>query len=317
MLGGRRGLSVFLVTLFLISSTPIIGAQDTDSSYVRAESLVVVVHDNVSHDSTAYTQGLEFHQGRLFESTGLYGNSTLREVNLSTGSVIRSVDLNASEFGEGMTFVDDEIIQLTWKEGIAYRYQMETFDIVANYTYEGEGWGLAYDGDQLIMSNRTDVLTLRNATTFEIEGTLNVTLNGEPLDKINEMEIWGGMLLANIYQTEEIVGIDLNSGVVILRIDASGLRPQGAGVMNGIAFDSSTQSLWITGKEWPMMYNVTFIEPEVPSEPEHEVDQPSSTDDNFVYSNVILAIMLAAVVILLAMNLKDGGRNPPDEGASK
>jgi len=315
MLGGRRGLSVFLATLFLVASIPIIGAQDTDSSYVRAESLVVVVHDNVSHDSTAYTQGLEFHQGRLFESTGLYGNSTLREVNLSTGSVIRSVDLNASEFGEGMTFVDDEIIQLTWQEGIAYRYQMETFNIVANYTYEGEGWGLAYDGDQLIMSNRTDVLTLRNATTFEIEGTLNVTLNGEPLDKINEMEIWGGMLLANIYQTEEIVGIDLNSGVVILRIDASGLRPQGAGVMNGIAFDSSTQSLWITGKEWPMMYNVTFIELEAPSEPEPEVDPPSSTDDKFVYSNVILAIMLAAVVILLAMNLKDGGRNPPDEGA--
>jgi len=315
MLGGRRGLSVFLATLFLVASIPIIGAQDTDSSYVRAESLVVVVHDNVSHDSTAYTQGLEFHQGRLFESTGLYGNSTLREVNLSTGSVIRSVDLNAGEFGEGMTFVDDEIIQLTWQEGIAYRYQMETFDIVANYTYEGEGWGLAYDGDQLIMSNRTDVLTLRNATTFEIEGTLNVTLNGEPLDKINEMEIWGGMLLANIYQTEEIVGIDLNSGVVILRIDASGLRPQGAGVMNGIAFDSSTQSLWITGKEWPMMYNVTFIELEAPSEPEPEVDPPSSTDDKFVYSNVILAIMLAAVVILLAMNLKDGGRNPPDEGA--
>ena len=315
MLGGRRGLSVFLATLFLLSSIPIIGAQDTDSSYVRAESLVVVVHDNVSHDSTAYTQGLEFHQGRLFESTGLYGNSTLREVNLSTGSVIRSVDLNASEFGEGMTFVDDEIIQLTWKEGIAYRYQMETFDIVANYTYEGEGWGLAYDGDQLIMSNRTDVLTLRNATTFEIEGTLNVTLNGEPLDKINEMEIWGGMLLANIYQTEEIVGIDLNSGVAILRIDASGLRPQGAGVMNGIAFDSSTQSLWITGKEWPMMYNVTFIEPKTPTEQEPEVDPPSSNDDKFVYSNAILAIMLVAVVILLSMNLKDGGRNPPDEGA--
>ena len=214
-----------------------------------------------------------------------------------------------------MTFVDDEIIQLTWKEGIAYRYQMETFDIVANYSYEGEGWGLAYDGDQLIMSNRTDVLTLRNATTFEIEGTLNVTLNGEPLDKINEMEIWGGMLLANIYQTEEIVGIDLNSGVAILRIDASGLRPQGAGVMNGIAFDSSTQSLWITGKEWPMMYNVTFIEPETPTEQEPEVDQPSSNDDKFVYSNAILAIMLVAVVILLSMNLKDGGRNPPDEGA--
>jgi|TARA_B100001750_G_scaffold202953_1_gene178494 glutamine cyclotransferase len=317
MLRGRRGLSVFFTALFLLSSIPIIGAQDTEESYVRAESLVVVVHDNVSHDSAAYTQGLEFHQGRLFESTGLYGNSTLREVNLSSGSVIRSVDLNASEFGEGMTFVGDEIIQLTWQEGIAYRYEMETFDIVANYAYEGEGWGLVYDGHQLVMSNRTDVLTLRNASTFEIEGTLNVTLNGEPLTKINEMEIWEGILLANIYQTEEIVGIDLNSGVAILHIDASGLRPQGAGVMNGIAFDSATQSLWITGKEWPMMYNITFIEPEAPSEPEPEVESPASTEDKLVYSNVVLAIMVAAVVILLAMNLKDGGPNPPDEGATE
>jgi len=311
-------MSAIVAALFLLSATPIIGAQDSDSSFVRAESLVVVVHDNVSHDSSAYTQGLEFYQGRLFESTGLYGNSTLREVNLSSGSVIRSIDLNTSEFGEGMTFVDDEIIQLTWQEGIAYRYEVETFDIVENYTYEGEGWGLAYDGHQLIMSNRTDVLTLRNASTFEIEGTLNVTLNGEPLSKINEMEIWNGMLLANVYQTEEIVGIDLNSGVVILHIDASGLRPQGAGVMNGIAFDSATQSLWITGKEWPMMYNVTFLEPAPPQEdPEPDVETPSSTEDNYVYSNILLAIMLAAVVILLAMNLKDGGRNPPDEGATE
>ncbi len=316
MLGARGVLSVFLSTLFLFSSIPMIGAQDDDSSYVRAESLIVVVHGNVSHDSGAYTQGLEFHEGRLFESTGLYGNSTLREVNLSSGSVIRSLDLNASEFGEGMTFVDDEIIQLTWQEGIAYRYQMDTFSIVANYTYEGEGWGLAYDGQQLIMSDRTDVLTLRNATTFEIEGTLNVTLNGDPLSKINEMEMWEGILLANVYQTEEIVGIDLNSGVVILHIDASGLRPQGAGVLNGIAFDSSTQSLWITGKEWPMMYNVTFVEPPLPPEPEPEVESPSS-EENSVYSDALLAILLATVVILMAMNLKDGGRNPPLEGASE
>ena len=316
MLGARGVLSVFLSTLFLFSSIPMIGAQDDDSSYVRAESLIVVVHGNVSHDSGAYTQGLEFHEGRLFESTGLYGNSTLREVNLSSGSVIRSLDLNASEFGEGMTFVDDEIIQLTWQEGIAYRYQMDTFSIVANYTYEGEGWGLAYDGQQLIMSDGTDVLTLRNATTFEIERTLNVTLNGDPLSKINEMEMWEGILLANVYQTEEIVGIDLNSGVVILHIDASGLRPQGAGVLNGIAFDSSTQSLWITGKEWPMMYNVTFVEPPLPPEPEPEVESPSS-EENSVYSDALLAILLATVVILMAMNLKDGGRNPPLEGASE
>jgi glutaminyl-peptide cyclotransferase len=318
MLRGRGRLSVFFIALFLLISAPAIGAQDDDSAYVRAESLVLVIHDNVTHDSAAFTQGLEFHEGRLFESTGLRGESTLREVNLSTGEVIRSIDLKSSEFGEGLTFVDGEIIQLTWEEGIAYRYDMETFDVIANYTYSGEGWGLAYDGQHLIMSNRTDVLTLRNATTFEVEGTLNVTLNGDPLPKINEMEIWNGILLANIYQTEEIVGIDLSTGVAILHIDASGLRPSGAGVMNGIAFDTSTQSLWVTGKHWPMMYNVTFIEPEPPGQdPLPDLSDSSSTsnvDSAYVY--VLLALLVCTVVILMAMNLKDGGSDPHDRGAT-
>ena len=133
MLRAGGAAAVLFAALFLLSTTAIIGVQATDSSYVRAESYIVVEQDNVTHDSGAYTQGLEFYQGRLFESTGKYGNSTLREVNRSTGEVIRSIDLNASEFGEGMTIVDDEIIQLTWKEGVAYRYDLETFEIIANY----------------------------------------------------------------------------------------------------------------------------------------------------------------------------------------
>ena len=139
MLGGRGVLAVFFVTIFLLSSIPIIGAQDDESAYVRAESYLVVEHDNVSHDSGAYTQGLEFYQGRLFESTGKYGDSTLREANLSTGEVIRSLNLSGGEFGEGMTFVGNEIIQLTWKNGTAYRYDVETFEVIASYSYAGEG----------------------------------------------------------------------------------------------------------------------------------------------------------------------------------
>ena len=171
MLGARGALAVLFSTLFLLSSIPIIGAQDDESAYVRAESYVVVEHDNVSHDSTAYTQGLEFYEGRLFESTGKYGKSTLREVNLSTGEVIRSVNISSGEFGEGMTFVGDEIIQLTWREGIAHRYDMDTFEIITNYSYDGEGWGLAYDGTHIIMSDGSDVLQFRNASTFELEST--------------------------------------------------------------------------------------------------------------------------------------------------
>ena len=318
MLGARGAAAVLLTALFLLSSTSIIGAQANDSAYVRAESYVVVEHDNVTHDSDAYTQGLEFYQGRLFESTGKYGNSTLREVNLSTGEIIRSIDLNETEFGEGMTFVGDEIIQLTWKEGVAYRYELETFDVIASYSYEGEGWGLAYDGNHLIMSNGTDVLQFRNASTFELVSTLNVTLNNESLNRINELEMVNGLLMANIYQTEEIVAIDLLSGVVVEHIDASGLKPDGGEVLNGIAFDSTTQSLWITGKYWSRMYNVTFTVPEVVEEPEPEPEMNSTSPPvqsvDPTYSDAILGAMLTIVVILWAMNLKDGGRNPRNGG---
>ena len=169
----------------------------------------------------------------------------LREVNLSTGEVIRSVNLSADEFAEGLTFVGDQIIQLTWKEGIAYRYDVNTFEVVGNHTYSGEGWGLAYDGNRLIMSDGSDVLQFRNASTFELESTLNVTLNNESLGRLNELEMFQGLLLANVYQTEQIVGIDLVSGVVVWDIDASGLKTDGGEVLNGIAHDDSTGSLWI------------------------------------------------------------------------
>ena len=318
MLRGRHLLTLVCCALFLVHFIPVMGAQDNESAFVRAESLVVVVHDNVTHDSEAYTQGLEFYQGRLFESTGLYGNSTLREVNLSTGEVIRSINLSGDEFGEGMTFVGNEIIQLTWKQGIAYRYDVETFEIVENYSYSGEGWGLAFDGQRLIMSDGSDVLQFRNAITFELESTLNVTLNNEPLDRLNELEIFDGLLLANVYQTEQIVGIDLVSGVVVWDIDASGLKTDGGEVLNGIAHDTSTGSLWITGKHWSMMYNISFTEPEQIPEPEaiEELDESTIAEIDVVYSNVILASMMLLLVTLWVMKLKDGGVNPPPKGDS-
>ena len=321
MLGGRGVLAVLFTTIFLLSSTPIIGAQDGESAYVRAESYLVVEHDNVSHDSGAYTQGLEFYQGRLFESTGKYGDSSLREVNLSTGGVIRSLNLSGGEFGEGMTFVGDEIIQLTWKNGTAYRYDVETFEVIASYSYAGEGWGLAYDGHHLIMSDGSDVLQFRNASTFELVSTLNVTLNNQSLNRINELEMVGDLLMANIYQTDEIVAIDRVSGVVVQHIDASGLEPLGGEVLNGIAFDSTTQSLWVTGKYWPKMYNITFIvpEPEIQDQSDSEIIEEEiipSTSVNSIFSEVILFSLLTLTVILWAMNLKDGGPNPPDRGPS-
>ena len=322
MLGGRGVLAVLFTTIFLLSTAPIIGAQEDEPAYVRAESYLVVVHDNVTHDSGAYTQGLEFYQGRLFESTGKYGESTLREVNLSTGEVIRSLNLSGGEFGEGMTFVGDEIVQLTWKNGTAYRYDMDTFEMIANYSYAGEGWGLAYDGQHLIMSDGSDVLQFRNASTFELVSTLNVTLNNQSLNRINELEMVGDLLMANIYQTDEIVAIDLVSGVVVEHIDASNLNSSGGEVLNGIAFDSTTQSLWVTGKYWPKMYNITFTvpEPDIQDPPGSEIIEEeiiTSTTVNSIFSEAILFSLLTLTVILWAMNLKDGGPNPPDRGPSE
>ena len=316
MLRGRHLLAVICCALFLVNFSSVIGAQGDESAFVRAESLVVVVNDNVSHDSQAYTQGLEFYEGRLFESTGVYGESSLREVNLSTGEVIRSVNLSEDEFGEGITFVDDQIFQLTWKQGIAYRYDVETFEVVQTYNYEGQGWGLAYDGNQLIMSDGSDVLQFRNATTFEVESTLDVTLNNESLGQLNELEMYDGLLLANVYQTEQIVGIDLSSGVVVWNINASGLKTEGGEVLNGIAHDASTNSLWITGKYWSKMYNISFDEPERIPEPEL-VEQPEeamATEIDSVFPNVILASMMFLLIALWAMKLKDGGVHPPPEG---
>ncbi len=316
MLRGRHLLAVICCAFFLVNFSSVIGAQGDGSAFVRAESLVVVVNENVSHDSQAYTQGLEFYEGRLFESTGVYGGSSLREVNLSTGEVIRSVNLSEDEFGEGITFVDDQIFQLTWKQGIAYRYDVETFEVVQTYNYEGQGWGLAYDGNQLIMSDGSDVLQFRNATTFEVESTLDVTLNNESLGQLNELEMYDGLLLANVYQTEQIVGIDLSSGVVVWNINASGLKTEGGEVLNGIAHDASTNSLWITGKYWSKMYNISFDEPERIPEPEL-VEQPEeamATEIDSVFSNVILSSMMFLLIALWAMKLKDGGVHPPPEG---
>ena len=235
---------------------------------------------------------------------------------MSTGEIIRSIILAEDEFGEGLTFVDDQIIQLTWKNGVAYRYDVETFELVANYSFSGEGWGLAYDGNQLIMSDGTDVLQFRNATTFELEATINVTLNNESLSKLNELEMFDGLLLANVYQTDEIVGIDLSSGIVVLHIDASGLKTEGGEVLNGIAYDASTQSLWITGKYWSKMYNVSFTLPQVNTDlaPVDVPEQKEVVIIDPLYSNAILTSMMILLVALWAMKLKDGGVNPPPGG---
>lgn len=214
------------------------------------------------HDTGAFTQGLLLHQGSFFESTGLYGQSTLRRVDPLTGSVLQQRDLAADDFGEGLARVGDRLIQLTFRESVAYVYDQLRFSLLDSFSYAGEGWGLCHDGERLVMSNGGSNLFFRDPDTFEILEQVQVTLDGGPIDRLNELECVGRIVYANVWLTDTILRIDPATGIVLTEIDASGLlTPQEAlqaDVLNGIAFDPATEHFFLTGKFWPKVFEVTF-----------------------------------------------------------
>ncbi len=213
------------------------------------------------HDASAYTQGLEMEAGRLYESTGQRGRSSLREVDLETGEVLRKVELDRPWFGEGIAIVGDRIIQLTWQEHTAFVYELATFEQIDSFTYDTEGWGLCYDGTVLFMSDGTDRLHRRDPDSFEPLAELRVTRDGRPLRALNELECVDGKVWANVYQTDEIVEIDPRTGEVTATVDASELAGEGAspGVLNGIAHDDEDDTFLLTGKNWPSIFRVRFV----------------------------------------------------------
>ncbi len=217
------------------------------------------------HDPTAYTQGLEIFDSMLIESTGLNGESERRVIDIASGAVLRSVSLSDDQFGEGLTVVGDELIQLTWRNGVYFRADATTLEQTGSGTYEGEGWGLCFDGAELIMSNGSDRLAFRDPVTFEVVREVAVTRSdGTPVERLNELECVGDQVVANIYTSDEIVVIDPISGAVDASIDASSLRPDGAPrddadyALNGIAYDAASRTFFITGKLWPVIYEVSL-----------------------------------------------------------
>lgn len=215
------------------------------------------------HDLMAFTQGLILYDGSLYESTGLYGSSSLREVDPETGAVIRQIPLAEQYFAEGLERVDDRLIQITWQEQIAFVYDINTFEPINTFNYDGEGWGLCYDGVDLYMSNGSDQLTLRDPETFAVRETVSVTLEGQPVVRLNELECVGSTVFANIWQTDTIVQIDKESGEVVAVIDAAGLLTDEermlTDVLNGIVYLPESDTFLITGKLWPKMFEVRFV----------------------------------------------------------
>lgn len=211
------------------------------------------------HDSTAYTQGLLWADGVLFESTGLNGRSDVRRVDLRSGRVLASRPLPADRFGEGLALLKGRLYQLTWKAGVAYTYDAATLAPRDSFSYPGEGWGLATDGTSLIMSDGSDSLRILSSKTFQVQRVVHVHYNGAPLYQLNELEYVNGELLANVYQSNWVLRIDPATGDVRETIDFADLypeRPPYAEVMNGIALAPDGKQLLLTGKFWPVMFQV-------------------------------------------------------------
>ena len=215
------------------------------------------------HDAMAFTQGLVWHENRLFESTGQVGTSNIREVELNSGRVIRQQDLEAPHFGEGIVLLGEQLFQLTYTSGKAFVYDWKRFTRTGEFTYDGEGWGLTTDGAAIIMSNGTASLVWRDPATFAVQKTITVTDHGTPVSQLNELEWVKGEIWANIWQSEQIARIDPATGNVTGWIDLKGILPSidrtgSEDVMNGIAYDAARDRLFVTGKLWSKLYEITL-----------------------------------------------------------
>jgi glutamine cyclotransferase len=216
------------------------------------------------HDREAYCQGLVFHEGQLYEGTGLLGKSTLRKVDLETGDVLISRKLPDEIFGEGITIFGDRIYQLTLEAQVALLWDLATLEKVGELSYEGEGWGLTHDGSNLIMSDGSAMLRFRDPETFAVRRELEVTSRGRPVTRLNELEYIDGEIFANIWQRDRIARISPETGEVLRWIDLTSLRRRVASlgdpeVLNGIAHDPATGRLFVTGKNWPRLFEIEIV----------------------------------------------------------
>jgi glutaminyl-peptide cyclotransferase len=227
------------------------------------DSLRVKVVRSFFHDSRAFTQGLVFHAGKLYESTGLLGRSSLRRVDPATGAVEAQVPLERSLFGEGLALAEGRLVQLTWTGGRALLWSLDRLSPEGQWRYTGEGWGLCSDGTHFLMSDGSDRLVRRDLRTFEVVGAVSVRTTEGPVDRLNELECVGDTVYANVWQTSRIARVDARTGRVTAWIEAAGLLTEAeareADVLNGIAYLPSSGRFVLTGKLWPRAFEVELV----------------------------------------------------------
>jgi len=240
-------------------------------SAVKPTQFSYKVINTFPHDTSSYTQGLEYHNGRLLESSGEYGFSTLKWVNLQTGKASPKIELDKKFFGEGSTLIGDKIILLTWKEDVGFVYDAKTLKQVGTFPYQNsrEGWGLAFDGKRIVKSDGTNRIWFLNKDTYKEESYIDVYDNNGQVDQLNELEVVDGKIYANIYQTDKIAVIDPKSGSVLSYIDLTGILPAkdrfpNTDVLNGIAWDAAGKRLFVTGKKFSKLFQIQLV-PAVPA----------------------------------------------------
>ncbi|MCK5559032.1 MAG: glutaminyl-peptide cyclotransferase [Thermoplasmata archaeon] len=235
-----------------------------DETPISAYNYTYNITNIYPHDKDAFTQGLVFENGVLYEGTGLWGQSSLRKVQLETGEIDQIHKLSSKYFGEGITIYKDKIIQLTWQSNVGFVYDKTNFELLQEFTYPTEGWGITHDGEQLIMSDGSHTLYFLNPETFEQIGTINVSDNNRSVSLLNELEYINGEIYANIWYNDSIIKIDPETGNVTGRIDLTGLiNPEDynhtVNVLNGIAYDAENKRLFVTGKQWPKLFEIELV----------------------------------------------------------
>jgi len=235
----------------------------TNSNLISLYTYKVV--NTYPHDRSAFTEGLVFEDGVLYEGTGLHGYSNLRRVKLETGEILQICELPPQFFGEGVTIYGNKIIQLTWKSHIGFVYDKYSFKLMQDFNYPDEGWGITHDGKHLIMSDGSSTLHFLDPETFKEIGQIEVSANDIPVTRINELEYIQGEIYANIWQTERIARINPLTGQVVGWIDLKGIlspedHSETVDVLNGIAYDAKNSRLFVTGKFWPKLFEIELIE---------------------------------------------------------
>jgi glutamine cyclotransferase len=264
------GLLAIFIVLALVACAP--ASERTVSQINQSPSIDQAVPtygykivNSFPHDVQAFTEGLVYDNGYLYEGTGLKGQSSLRKVDLSSGRVLQKYELATNYFGEGITVYGENIIQLTWKSHLGFVYDKNTFTHIRDFTYTTEGWGLTQDGSRLIMSDGTSRLYFLDPQTFQVTGSIEVQADSIPVDNLNELEYINGKIFANVWETDKIAIINPQNGSVSAWLDLTGLlSPKDytgpVDVLNGIAYDSPGGRLLVTGKLWPLLFQIALQE---------------------------------------------------------